>query len=86
MIHHRLIAALAVLPAAFIALAAGALIAHAQTPPDIRVTQLGTGSPVPIVERFGPSTLIEAGSEKLVFDCGRGCPIRLVEKDCAWAR
>jgi ribonuclease Z len=54
--------------------------AHAQTQPDIRVTLLGTGTPVPIVERFGPSTLIEAGSEKLVFDCGRGCPIRLQQK------
>jgi len=54
--------------------------AHAQSQPDIRVTLLGTGTPVPIVERFGPSTLIEAGSEKLVFDCGRGCPIRLQQK------
>jgi len=54
--------------------------ADAQTQPDIRVTLLGTGTPSPIVERFGPSILVEAGSEKLVFDCGRGCPIRLHQK------
>jgi ribonuclease Z len=59
-------------------------MAHAQaqpeTQPDLRVTLLGTGSPSPIIERFGPSTLVEAGSEKLVFDCGRGCPIRLQQR------
>ncbi len=43
----------------------------------LRVTLLGTGTPIPIVERFGPSTLVEAGSEKLLFDCGRGAPLRL---------
>lgn len=56
---------------------AGSAIAHAQAQPDIRVTLLGTGTPSPIINRFGPSILVEAGSEKLVFDCGRGCPIRL---------
>jgi ribonuclease Z len=53
---------------------------HAQTQPDIRVTLLGTGTPSPIAERFGPSTLVQAGAENLVFDCGRGCPIRLQQK------
>ena len=43
----------------------------------LKVTLLGTGSPIPLVERFGPSTLVEAGTEKLLFDCGRGVPIRL---------
>jgi ribonuclease Z len=55
-------------------------VVHAQVQPDIRVTLLGTGTPLPILERFGPSTLIEAGPERLVFDCGRGCPIRLQQK------
>ena len=41
-------------------------------PNDFKVTLLGTGSPVPSLERFGPSTLIEAGETKLLFDCGRG--------------
>jgi len=53
---------------------------HAQAQLDIRVTLLGVGTPTPIVDRFGPSTLVEAGTEKLVFDCGRGCPIRLWQK------
>jgi ribonuclease Z len=44
---------------------------------DFRVTLLGTSTPNPLPDRFGPSTLVEAGSEKLVFDCGRGCTIRL---------
>src|SRR6185295_19500134 len=47
--------------------------------PDIKVTLLGTSTPNPLPDRFGPSTLVEAGSEKLVFDCGRGCTIRLCQ-------
>src|SRR5882672_612402 len=38
---------------------------------DFRVVLLGTGTPNPRPDRFGPSTLVEAGSERLVFDCGR---------------
>lgn len=44
-----------------------------------RVTLLGTGTPVPSAERFGPSTLVEAGDQKLVFDFGRGVTIRLAQ-------
>ena len=44
---------------------------------DIKVTLLGTGSPIPLVDRSGPSTLIEAGPEKLLIDCGRGTATRL---------
>ena len=40
--------------------------------PDIKVTLLGTGSPQPIIERFGPSILVQAGRETLLFDAGRG--------------
>ena len=43
----------------------------------IRVTLLGTGALAPSVERFGPATLIEAGDEVLLFDCGRGAMQRL---------
>ena len=50
--------------------------AHAQ---DFRVTLLGTGSPNPLPDRFGPATLVEAGSEKLLFDVGRGATIRLAQ-------
>ncbi len=43
----------------------------------LRVTLLGTGTPNPHPERFGPSTLVEAGSQRLLFDVGRGATIRL---------
>lgn len=43
----------------------------------IKVTLLGTGTPAPVMTRFGPSILVEAGKEKLLFDCGRGCLQRL---------
>ena len=45
----------------------------------IRVTLLGTGSPEPSPNRFGPSTLVEVGGEKLLFDVGRGATIRLAQ-------
>lgn len=48
---------------------------NAQSP--IKITLLGTGTPVPSIERFGPSILIEAGGQKLLFDCGRGAGQRL---------
>ena len=48
--------------------------------PQMRVTLLGTGTPLPRADRLGPSTLVEAGREKLLFDCGRGCAIRLFER------
>ncbi len=44
---------------------------------DFRVTLLGTGTPIPVPDRFGPSTLVEAGNQKLLFDAGRGASIRL---------
>ena len=43
----------------------------------IKVTLLGTGAPPPVLDRFGPSTLIEAGPEKIVIDAGRGASQRL---------
>ena len=43
----------------------------------IKVTLLGTGTPKLRIERFGPSTLVEAGAAKLLFDCGRGGTMRL---------
>lgn len=44
---------------------------------DFKVTLLGTGTPIPDPDRFGPSTLVEAGNQKLLFDAGRGATIRL---------
>ncbi len=46
---------------------------------EIVVTLLGTGSPVPVPDRFGPATLVEAGGRRLLFDAGRGAPIRLAQ-------
>ena len=44
-----------------------------------RVTLLGSGTPDPSPDRFGPSTLIEAGDQKLLIDVGRGATIRLFQ-------
>ena len=38
----------------------------------IEVTLLGTGSPVPDPNRAGPSTLVRAGAQVFLVDCGRG--------------
>lgn len=43
----------------------------------IRVTLLGTGVPLPSIERFGAATLVEAGGTYFLFDCGRGATQRL---------
>lgn len=53
-----------------------AINAEAQSS-SIKVTLLGTGAPVPSIERFGPAILVEAGNQKLLFDCGRGAAQRL---------
>jgi ribonuclease Z len=44
---------------------------------DFKVTLLGTASPQARVNRFGPSTLVEVGGQVLLFDAGRGVPIRM---------
>lgn len=38
----------------------------------IEVTLLGTGSPIPDARRAGPSTLVRAGGQTFLVDCGRG--------------
>lgn len=43
----------------------------------IEVTLLGTGSPIPDPDRAGPSTLIRAGGQTFLIDCGRGVQLRL---------
>jgi len=48
---------------------------------DFRVTLLGTGVPIPSADRFGPSTLVEAGDQKFLIDAGRGATIRLFQLD-----
>ena len=43
----------------------------------LKVTLLGTGIPNPQINAFGTSTLIEAGGQRVLIDCGRGTVIRL---------
>lgn len=65
-----------------------ATIAAAQAPatPPLKVTLLGTGSPRPVMERFGPSILVQAGKQQLLFDCGRGASQRVEQLSLPFAR
>jgi ribonuclease Z len=42
----------------------------------IEVVLLGTGSPIPDPNRAGPSTLVKAGGQSFLVDCGRGVLMR----------
>ena len=55
--------------------------AHSQ---QLKVTLLGTGCPAAVMNRFGPSTLVEAGEHKLLFDAGRGALQRLTQVGVPW--
>ena len=44
-----------------------------------RVTLLGTAGPSLSIDRAESGTLVQAGSETLLFDCGRGVPERLAQ-------
>jgi ribonuclease Z len=43
----------------------------------LKVTLLGTGSPVLDINRFGPSVLVNAGGKLFLFDGGRGAATRI---------
>ena len=45
--------------------------------PQIAVHLLGTGAPIPRVDRFGPATLVSIAGKRLLFDAGRGVSQRL---------
>ncbi|MGV0717103.1 ribonuclease Z [Mycolicibacterium sp. XJ662] len=49
----------------------------------IEVTLLGTGSPIPDANRAGPSTLVRAGGQTFLIDCGRGVQQRLTAAGAA---
>ena len=51
---------------------------------EIKVTLLGTGAPPPVMNRFGPSILVEAGGQKFLFDTGRGALQRLAQIKVRW--
>jgi ribonuclease Z len=42
----------------------------------VKVTVLGSGSPLPDPDRAGPSTLVRTAAGDLLFDCGRGVLMR----------
>ncbi|GAA0613744.1 MBL fold metallo-hydrolase [Paenochrobactrum glaciei] len=44
---------------------------------NLKIHFLGTGSPIPLTSRFGPSILIQAGDQYLLFDGGRGAIQRI---------
>jgi len=45
----------------------------------MKLTILGTGSPLPNVQRRGPSQVVECGDDVILVDCGAGALHRLVE-------
>jgi len=46
------------------------------TASDFKVTLLGTSTPNPLPDRCGRGTLLEAGDEGLLFECGGGATMR----------
>jgi len=56
-----------------------AVIRAQDSSPEFKVTLLGTGTPILSADRFGPSTLVVAGNQTLLFDAGRGATIRMAQ-------
>ena len=54
--------------------------------PVIKVSLLGTGTPKISMERFGPSILVQAGDETLLFDAGRGCLQRMAQLNLSYQK
>ncbi|MDH4065244.1 MAG: MBL fold metallo-hydrolase, partial [Acidobacteriota bacterium] len=54
-------------------------VARLGPPTDLRVTFLGTGAPRPSFERYGPSTLVEAGPMTVLVDPSSGLRERLLQ-------
>ena len=44
----------------------------------MKIVLIGTGSPLPDANRAGPCTLVQAGGQNLLVDCGRGALMRLM--------
>jgi ribonuclease Z len=52
----------------------------------LKITLLGTASGPPVrLNRYQMSTLVEAGGERLLFDCGRGTTLRLAQAGIPFA-
>jgi ribonuclease Z len=72
---------IAILPAVFLGFLCPSAPLQAQ---DIKITLLGTGCPGPVMNRFGASTLVQAGGQNLLFDAGRGALQRLTQVGVRW--
>jgi len=72
---------IAILRALFLGMLCSSAPLHAQ---EIKITLLGTGCPGPVMNRFGSSTLVQAGGQNLLFDAGRGALQRLSQVGVAW--
>ncbi|MEO8682543.1 MAG: MBL fold metallo-hydrolase, partial [Vicinamibacterales bacterium] len=60
--------------------AAGGVAVGSASVDTLKVVLLGSGVGPPVnLQQFGASILIEAGSERLLFDCGRGATLRLAQ-------
>jgi len=47
----------------------------------MRFILLGSGAVRPDLERYGPAQLLQINNKNLLFDCGRGASMRLVQAD-----
>ncbi|MDH3715480.1 MAG: MBL fold metallo-hydrolase [Gammaproteobacteria bacterium] len=57
-----------------------ATYAPAQTQADFEIVLLGTGTPPPLMNRFGPATLVHVNGKTFLFDAGRGATQRMWQK------
>src|SRR3546814_19256005 len=69
---------------AAIALALMALCAADARAQALKITFLGTGAPIPALNRFGPSIPIAAGGQKILFDAGRRELQRQTQANVRW--
>jgi len=67
-------------------MAFGVMPAQAQTKPDFQVILLGTGTPPPLMHRFGPATFVRVGGKNFLFDAGRGATQRMWQKKIKFGR
>lgn len=53
---------------------------RSSAPDNFKIILLGSGvGPRVDLQQFGPSILVEAGDERLLFDCGRGSTLRMAQ-------
>ncbi|MGI9372286.1 MAG: MBL fold metallo-hydrolase, partial [Hyphomicrobiales bacterium] len=53
---------------------------QAKDKPDFEIILVGTGTPPPLMHRFGPATLVRVGSKNFLIDAGRGATQMLWRK------